>query len=38
VASPPQDVLAAFESLNARFTALKPKIDKFMAKLKDVSV
>jgi len=37
-ASPPQDVLAKFESLNARFTALKPKIDKFMAKLKDVSI
>ena len=37
-ASSPQDVLAAFESLNERFTALKPKIDKFMAKLKDVSV
>jgi len=37
-ASPPQDVLAAFESLNSRFTALKPKIDKFMAKLKDVSI
>ena len=37
-ASPPQDVLSMFESLNARFTALKPKIDKFMAKLKDVSI
>ena len=37
-ASLPQDVLAAFESLNERFTALKPKVDKFMAKLKDVSV
>ena len=37
-ALPPQDVLSAFESLNERFTALKPKIDKFMAKLKDVSI
>ena len=36
--STPQDVLATFESLNERFTALKPKIDKFMAKLKDVSI
>ena len=37
-ASLPQDVLSMFESLNERFTALKPKIDKFMAKLKDVSI
>ena len=34
----PQDILAAFESLNARFVALKPKIDKFIAKLNDVRI
>ena len=33
----PKDVLARLESLQGRFNALEPKIDKFKAKLRDVS-
>ncbi len=34
---PPGEVLAGLESLQERFEALAPKIDKFLTKLKDVS-
>lgn len=33
----PADVLAALESLKERFAALRPKVDKFVKKLNDVS-
>ena len=34
----PNDVLAGFESLEERYVALKPKIEKMKTKLKDVSI
>ena len=34
----PNDVLAGFESLQERYVALKPKIEKMKTKLKDVSI